>query len=329
MNLAAFCLALALVVLPVRSVFAQTECDTNAFRKHLDEELKQIGPTPSEQEIKIKIDKLKSNLDASSSGWLTNDFNKYDRAITCLRDGNMNAVLQRVLNALVERSTELADLVTPNLYPPADRLTEDDCFSRVSDLNCNTRLAGFMGAAWAARNNKKCGAVLSTTASNKSIKYRAGFVQWWNAHQVPNDKCEPPPTPARCKLAYCWGGENNFQHGIAFRASTEIGSSIGSGFAFKDNSFAGSLSATATLGARLFVYNDKFDLHLGLGIGKLLQTDATDNTNKERPFLISTVGLGFYNGIGNLQLLVPTDFKSTGKGVSITLDAASFQRLLD
>lgn len=207
----------------------------------------------------------------------------------------------------------------------------DDCYAEIVDGKCNDRIAGFAAAAFYFTSTKNCWKGLDF---RKSAAFSKGYLEWWHQHVKENDTCKRPSTPARCLLAVCWGGPDDYTWGVAFRPSLQFGTTLGEGLGFNES---GGLAAqfSGSLGARAFGWDDKADVHAGIGIGTSSSSPSSDDVPNEglssRGFLAAELGLGFFSGIANVSYIHVFDPFSedadTGNGLSFYVDAAALQRL--
>lgn len=268
----------------------------------------------------------------ATSAWLSQDFRDAHDAIRCHKQSG-----KLPLDRLIGLEGQLAKIET-SLSPASYTLTvlkDDECFNKNNrGAECQTRLAGFARAAWTFSNEYTCGATMARFNKTKVAEFRVGFADWWKTHMDQNDKCEPPPKPTRCIVGWCWGGDDQYKHGVSLRTALELGGTLGKGLGFSDQNGGATFQFTGSVGTRLFFFHDTFDLHASFGIATSTSSSTTGSGSsgaQSRGFLVLSPGVGFWHGLFSVNYIHtfdPFGSQGSGNGLGVFADTVAIERVV-
>lgn len=122
--------------------------------------------------------------------------------------------------------------------------------------------------------------------------------------------------------------------GIAFRPALEFTAGAGKGLGFDDNNNVG-FTLAASLGARLFGWEDKVDLRFGVGIAAIPIGNAggmPGSDQQSRSAFLVSPGVGFFNGLFGASLILlfdPAGKDAHGKGFALSVDVVAIKNVVD
>ena len=195
----------------------------------------------------------------------------------------------------------------------------------IQNIKCDSKIDAYAYAAYWLNASNRCWRLLENIRYNKGFVFRSSVQEYLEFHQG-KDACVRPAM-ARCQLGYCWGQDDGW--GIAFRPAVEFSAAGGTGFGFENSNLGFTLSAA--LGARLFMFGDRLDVRVGVGIASIPVGEADEaGQRRSRSAFLVNPGIGFFNGLFGLSGIFLFDFgghERAGKGIGVTLDIVAIKNL--